>query len=89
MSATGDLHLCIGFYPNGQFKTNTVSDEHLENNIKYNKMFRPGRFYFVDGEYVCGGMFLQPKQDELIASFKQKIADLGLKPEMEESVEFV
>lgn len=84
-----NLHLCVGFYPNGDFKCNTVSTEHLQSNIEYNKSWRPGRFYFVDGEYVCGGVFKEPKQSELIERFRNKIKELDLKPDSVESEKFV
>lgn len=83
-----DLHLCVGFYNNGEFKCSTVSSEHLESNIEFNKRWRPGRFYFVDGEYVCGGMLLEPYQSQRIAKYKQKIKDLDLKPSSVESETF-
>lgn len=84
-----DLHLCVGFYPDGSFKCNTVDDEKLQDNIEYNRVFRPGRFYFVDGEYVCGGVFKEPKQSQLIEGFKNKIKELNLKPDYKVSEKFV
>ena len=38
------LHLCVGFYPDGTYVANTVRDEDLQNNIEYNKTYRPGRY---------------------------------------------
>ena len=75
------LHLCVGFYPNGQYKCNTVAEEDLQRNIEYNSTFRPGRFYFVDGKYVCGGIVKEPDKTEYIRQCEQRIKDLGLKPE--------
>lgn len=77
---TGKLHLCVGFYLNGTYKANTVRDEDLESNIAYNREYRPGRFYFVDGEYACGGMLVPEAQAKYIAECKARIAELGLKP---------
>lgn len=72
------LHLAVGFYPNGDFRINHIRDQDLVNNIKYNRKYRPGRFYFVDGKYVCGGLFAQPTQSKLIAKFKQQLAEMDL-----------
>lgn len=85
----GKLHLCVGFYLDGSFKCNTVADKHLADNIKINKEFRPGRFYFVDGEHVCGGLLKEPEKSLFILKCKQKIKDLNLKPDAHESYEFV
>ena len=75
------LHLCVGFYLNGDYVCNTVRDEDLQSNVEYNKTFRPGRFYFVDGKYACGGMLLPGPQAEHIAKCEARIAELSLKPE--------
>lgn len=50
-----DLHVCVGFYPNGYYVVNYVRHEDLDRNVAYNRVFRPGRAYFVDGEWACGG----------------------------------
>lgn len=84
-----NLHLCVGFYNNGQFVTNTVCDENLQSNIEYNKKYRPGRLYFVDGEYVCGGMLKEPYKSERINLYKQRIKDLGLKPKAHDTAPYV
>lgn len=83
------LHLCVGFYLNGQFKTNTVCDENLKDNIEYNRVFRPGRFYFVDGEYVCGGLLKEPHQQKFIEQCKNRIKELNLQPDSRDSVPYV
>ena len=72
------IHVAVGFYLNGDYKVNYVRDADLENNIAYNRTNRPGRFYFVDGEYACGGCLIQPAQDEFIAKCKQRLAELEL-----------
>lgn len=74
------LHLCVGFYENGQFKTNTVKGENLADNIEYNRHMRPGRYYYVDGEYVCGGMLKKEFMPQRIAEHKARIKELDLKP---------
>ena len=80
------LHICVGIYPNGDMVTNTVHGSHLADNVKYNDDFRPGRFYFVDGEYACGGMLKEPFQSRRIAEIKEKIKDV--KPENHDSAPY-
>ena len=72
------LHTCVGFYPNGQAVVNIVRDQDLEGNIKYNAEFRPGRFYFVDGEYACGGLLVHDAQTAFIEQCKARIAEMDL-----------
>lgn len=48
-------HICIGVYSSGDYKVNIVEDAHLESNVEYNRVFRPGRAYFVDGVCVQKG----------------------------------
>lgn len=71
-------HIAIGFYPNGDYKINIVADADLKDNIEYNKKWRPGRFYFVDGEYVCGGLLNKLEQCSFIESCKEKIKSLNI-----------
>lgn len=73
------LHCCVGFYPNGEYVVNTVPDSDLDRNVYYNKNMRPGRFYFVDGEYVCGGLLRKEMKEKFIEECKKRIKDLGLK----------
>lgn len=72
------IHICVGFYNDGSFKINYVADEDLADNIQYNKDWRPGRFYFVDGKYACGGILRQPYQDERIKEYEARIAAMNL-----------
>ncbi|MDE7242414.1 MAG: hypothetical protein K2O18_00275 [Oscillospiraceae bacterium] len=74
------LYFCVGFYPDGSYVTNTVREEDLQNNIEYNKCNRPGRFYFVDGEYVCGGMLDADAKDEFIEKCKARMKELKPQP---------
>lgn len=76
----GTLHLCVGFYENGDFKTNTVAGRNLPDNIEYNRFMRPGRYYYIDGEYMCGGMVIREKLPERIARHKALIKEYGLQP---------
>lgn len=75
------FHVCVGFYPNGEFRSSTISDEKLQESIDFNKAWRPGRFYFVDGEYVCGGLLVEPKKSERIEKFKNMLKEMDLKPD--------
>lgn len=83
------LHLCVGFYGNGDFKTNTVKGKNLPNNIEYNRFLRPGRFYYVDGEYVCGGMLKKEFMPDKIRGHKARIQELGLKPKNYDTAPYV
>lgn len=50
------MHTCVGVYPNLQYVVNHVMDVDIESNIEFNKTFRPGRVYIVDGEIVSYGL---------------------------------
>lgn len=69
-------HVTVGFYLDGSFKVNVVADEDLRSNIAYNKTWRPGRFYFVDGEYVCGGVLAEPHKSEFIQKCKDRLQSI-------------
>lgn len=72
-------HTCVGFYPNGSYIVNAVRDEDLSNNIKYNAESRPGRIYFVDGKYACGGnVFEKDKLREYIEKFEKRLSEMNL-----------
>ena len=79
------LHLCVGFYPDGTYVTNTVSNEKLRANVEYNRKNRPGRYYFVDGEYVCGQHFTAEYHKQFIETCKSRIVSLNLQPGVTES----
>ena len=49
-------HLTIGIYNNRQWKHNVVAEEDLQSHIEYNKTWRPGRIFYVDGKRVHNGM---------------------------------
>lgn len=68
------FHITTRFYLNGVVHLDIVTDQDLAKNIEYNRTFRSGCFYFVDDEYICGGMLKQPFQDEFIANCKQRLA---------------
>lgn len=70
------LHVTVGVYSNGQFKTNTVADEDLQNHIEYNKVMRFGRALFVDGECVYAG-YLSP---ERVEEWTEKLREMNLQP---------
>ena len=50
------MHVTLGIYSNKEYVYNVVRDEDLESHISYNKTFRPGRVFYVDGERVNNGM---------------------------------
>lgn len=76
----GWIHVCVGFYLNGDYVVNHVADEHLEANVRCNRDYRPGRFYFVDGEYMCGGVLKPDAQAAFIEKCKKKLAELNIQP---------
>jgi len=47
------IHVCVGLYPNMSYVVNYVRDDDLADNVEYNRKWRPGRAYFVDGGHVC------------------------------------
>lgn len=74
---TKPVHVCVGVYPNMQYKTNHVADRDLRSNVEYNRSMRPGRYYFVDGIYICGGM---DDSDRNIREITEFVARLDEKP---------
>lgn len=60
------VHTTIGIYPNGDFKTNGVSTEHLQTHIDYNLTYRPGRALVVDNKIIYNGQVSQSVIDEVI-----------------------
>ncbi len=65
------IHTTIGVYANGDYKSNGVNPEHLEEHIQYNKDYRPGRALFVDGVCVNQGYL----SDEEVADWTEKLKD--------------
>ncbi len=61
------IHTTIGVYPNGDFKTNGVAADHLEDHIKYNRTWRPGRALIIDGEIIHLGYFDKEGLEKVIA----------------------
>jgi hypothetical protein len=70
------LHVTVGVYSNGSFKTNAVDPEYLGSHIEYNLAARPGRAFFVDGECLNNGHL----DSEQIIEWKKQISELNLKP---------
>lgn len=54
-------HVCVGVYNDGSYVVNVVRDCDLANNIEYNKLWRPGRAYIVDGKVVNKGYLTAEK----------------------------
>lgn len=42
------VHVCVGFYSNGDYVVNMVDDKDLADNIEYNSTFRPGRSHTTE-----------------------------------------
>ena len=80
MSENKPIHICVGFYANMDYVVNYVRDEDLKENIEYNKTYRPGRAYFVDGKYSHGGVFNDDAMPAFIEKCKQQLKELGLQP---------
>lgn len=75
----GKIHVCVGFYPNGTYVINHVRDEDLGANVDYNRRYRPGRAYFVDGEHACGGLPSEPGlRTRFVETCKRRIANMAL-----------
>lgn len=68
-----DEHECVGVYLSGDSVTTRVRDADLAADVAYNATFRPGRLYFVDGKYVCGGLLRRPRLDEVVAEFRARL----------------
>lgn len=83
------LHCCVGYYPNGSMVVNTVCDEHLQSNIEYNKKWRPGRFYFVDGKYACGGICSNEKKLEVITEVEKLLEEKDIKADLRDSAPYL
>ena len=56
--------LCLGIYPDLTYKWNIVKKEHLNENIEYNKVFRPGRAYYIEGERIINGITIDSDDSE-------------------------
>lgn len=67
------VHVCVGLYGNGDYVVNMVDDKDLEDNIRYNSVFRPGRFYYVDGKYACGGCRFQKRRKNVLHNTKHRL----------------
>lgn len=57
------IHWCVGIYSSLEEIHNGVLDIHLDDHVKYNKLYRPGRALFVDGKCVYSGYL---KKDDCI-----------------------
>ena len=60
------IYTTIGIYPNGSFKTNGVSEDHLSYHIEYNKKWRPGRSLVVDNKIIYQGYLTEAQILEII-----------------------
>lgn len=58
------IHTTIGVYNNGDMKINGVKHENLADHVEYNKSYRPGRAFFVDGICVNRGYLTEERIKE-------------------------
>ena len=65
-------HVTVGVYNNKQYKYNIVRDEDLETHIKYNRTWRPGRIFYVDGKRVWNGTI----KEEYLADYDAIAAEV-------------
>lgn len=72
------IHTCAGIYPDMSYQVNYVRDTDLAGNIEYNRTFRPGRYYFVDGRYACGGILKEPEKSAMVARLESYLASLAI-----------
>ncbi len=72
----GPVHVCVGFYLNGDHVVNYVADADLEEHVSFNRKCRPGRYYFVDGKYRCGGMLREPAHAEFVRKCLARLPEL-------------
>lgn len=70
------IHSTVGVYANGDFKTNGVAAKDLEDHVKYNLSYRPGRAFYLDGACLNRGYLTEAEAEE----WRLKIIDMNLKP---------
>lgn len=73
-----DVHICVGIYPDRTYQVNYVRDGDLDENVEYNRSMRPGRYYFVDGEYACGGILKAEEKEAKLAELKLFLESLAV-----------
>lgn len=86
---SGPLHVCVGFYLDGSYRINIVRDEDLADNIDYNRTLRPGRFYFVDGKYACGGVLKPEPQADFIRQCEKRLIEMAIPEPIKDSRPYV
>lgn len=69
------IYTTVGVYPNGDYKTNGVSEEYLESHIQYNLDFRPGRAFFVEAKCLNKGYL----SEEEVLIWVEKIKNIEIK----------
>lgn len=69
------IYTTVGVYGNGDYKTNGVSEEHIESHIQYNLDFRPGRAFFVEGKCLNKGYL----NDEEVLFWAEKVKNIEIK----------
>jgi len=67
-------HISVGVYASGNHVVNIVRDEHIIDHIEYNKLMRPGRALFVNGECLNTGYL----NSEEVKKWKDKIKGINI-----------
>lgn len=68
-------HLTLGVYLSGDYTYNVVREEDLEEHIQFNKIFRPSRLLYVDGQRVYNGVIKEEalsKYDKIAEEFYER-----------------
>lgn len=74
------IHYTIGFYANGDSKSNGVPSENLQSHIEYNLAMRPGRAFFVDGKCLNQGYLTKERCDEIEKEIAGRVATRDTQP---------
>lgn len=75
---TDKMHVLVSFCLNDTYSIEYIPNDKLQDAISYNDAFRPGKFHFVDGKYVCGGMLKQPYQQEFIDKCATRLKTMNI-----------
>lgn len=71
-----DNFVCVRFYANTDFVANVVRAEHLEEHVRFNKIFRPGCAFYVNGELKQSAGF----NADTLNAIRAKLDSLNINP---------
>lgn len=74
------IHYTIGFYANGESKSNGVPSENLPAHIEYNLTKRPGRAFFVDGKCLNRGYLSEARCTQIEKEIAGRVATRDTQP---------